>query len=88
MNKEELFKIIYPHFATVVATFYLQGKWNDTVIDALTKLKEEAKKLDLTAIAVPDGGDIILIVEKPEEYVIVSANVDLYTWEDEEMEAQ
>ena len=90
MNKKELFTAIYYYFLNVVYAYYLtKGKVDNAVFKyAFEQLKERAKELGLTAVCERNGEDIILIVEKPEEYVIVSSNLNIYTYEDEEMEAQ
>lgn len=90
MTKEEMFKVIYYYFLNTVYAYYLvEGKVEKEIFKySFERLKERAKELGLTAVAERNGGSIILIVEKPEEYVIVSADLDIYTYEDEEMEAQ
>ena len=90
MNKKEQFTAIYYYFLNVVYAYYLtKGKVDsETFKYSFEELKQRAKELGLTAVCERNGGDIILIVEKPEEYVIVSADLDIYTYEDEEMEAQ
>ena len=89
MNKEEMFKTIYPYFLAVVNAYYSsEGKITRLYLDAMTILANKAQELGLTAVSERNGGDTILIVEKPEEYVIVSADLDIYTYEDEEMEAE
>lgn len=89
MTKEEQFDAIYPYFLAVVNAYYttlgdLQIDTNNT----LERLKEKAKELDLSVELAHNGEDLILIVEKPEEYVIVSADLDIYTYQDEEDECQ
>ena len=89
MTKEEMFKIIYPYFLAVVNAYYSsEGKVTRFYLDTMTILANKAKELDLTAVSERHGEGIILIVEKPEEYVIVSADLDIYTYEDEEKEAE
>jgi len=90
MTKEEMFKAIYYYFLNTVYTYYLvEGKVDKEIFKySFERLKERAKELDLIAIAERNGEDIILIVEKPEEYVIVSANLNIYTYQDEEMEVK
>lgn len=90
MNKKEQFKAIYENFLQVVYVYYLvKGHVEKDIFKySFKELEDKAKELGLTAVCERNGGDIILIVEKPEEYVIVSADLDLYTYEDEEMEAQ
>ena len=88
MDKEYMFKQVYHHFVNAVHAYYLSRGDGGSVIFkwALDELKEKAKSIGLTVVVERNGEDIILIVEKPEEYVIVSADLDLYTYEDEEME--
>ena len=90
MNKKDMFDAVYYYFLNVVYAYYLlKGQIEKDVFKyAFEELKNKAKSLDLTAVLERNGGDYILIVEKPEEYVIVSADLDLYTYEDEELEAQ
>jgi len=90
MNKKEQFTAIYYYFLNVVYAYYLMKGQTDNEIFkySFEQLKERAKELGLTAVCERNGEDIILIVEKPEEYVIVSADLDIYTYEDEEMEVQ
>lgn len=84
MTKEEQFKAIYYYFVNVVHAYYLvKGDVGSAIFKyAFEELKSRAKELDLTAVIERNGGDYILIVEKPEEFVIVSADLDLYTYED------
>lgn len=89
MNKAEQFDAIYPYFLAVVNAYYttlgdLQIDTNNT----LEKLREKAKELDLEVELTHNGDDYVLIVEKPEEYVIVSADLDIYTYQDEENECE
>lgn len=90
MNKKEQFTAIYYYFLNVIYAYYLmKGQIDNEIFKySFEQLKERAKSLGLTAVCERNGEDIILIVEKPEEYVIVSADLDIYTFEDEEMEAQ
>lgn len=90
MNKKEQFTAIYYYFAIAVYAYYLtEGKVDNAAFKyAFEILKQRAKELGLTAVCERNGNDIFLIVEKPEEYVIVSSSLNLYTYEDEEMEAQ
>lgn len=90
MNKKELYQAIYFYFSNVVYAYYLsEGKSEKEYFKyALEELKEKAKNLGLTAGADRDGEDIILFVEKAEEYTVVSTRLNIYTYEDEEMEAQ
>lgn len=87
-TKEEQFNAIYPYFYSVVTAFYHNGTWDETTKLSFEKLQRAAKQLELSALVVPNNGDYILIVEKSDEYVIVSADLDIYTYEDEEDEAQ
>ena len=90
MNKEEQSTAIYYYFLNVVYAFYLmKGQINNEIFKYnFEQLKERAKELDLEVELTHNGGDYILIVEKPEEYVIVSADLDIYTYQDEENECQ
>ena len=90
MTKKEMFKAIYYYFLNTVYAYYLvEGQVDKEIFKySLERLKERARELGLTAVAERNGEDIILIVEKPEEYVIVSADLDIYTYKDEEMEAE
>ena len=90
MNKKDMFDAVYYYFLNVVYAYYLlKGQIEKHIFKyVFEELKNKAKSLDLTAVLERNGGDYILIVEKPEEYVIVSADLDLYTYEDEELEAQ
>ena len=86
MSKEEQFQAIYFFFVNTVHAYYItRGDVGSVIFQyALEELKDRAKKLDLTAVVVNTNGGYVLIVEKPEEYTIVSADLDLYTYEDEE----
>lgn len=90
MTKKEQFTAIYYYFLNVVYAFYLmKGKVDSEIFKySLEQLKERAKELDLEVELAHNGGDYILIVEKSEEYVIVSADLDIYTYQDEEDECQ
>ena len=90
MTKKEQFTAIYYYFLNVVYAFYLmKGKVDSEIFKySFEQLKERAKELDLEVELAHNGGDYILIVEKPEEYVIVSADLDIYTYKDEEDECQ
>ena len=87
-TKEEMFHAIYPYFYSVVTAFYSKGKWDDITRESFHRLKDAAKCIGLSAVVIPNGDDYILIVEKSGEYVIVSAELDIYTYEDEEDEAR
>ena len=90
MTKKEQFTAIYYYFLNVVYAYYLmKGKVDSEIFKySFEQLKERAKELDLEVELAHNGGDYILIVEKPEEYVIVSADLDIYTYQDEEDECQ
>ena len=67
----------------------MKGKVDSEIFKySFEELKRKSKELSLSAVLERDGEDIILIVEKPEEYTVVSTKLDIYTYEDEEMEAQ
>ena len=90
MTKKEQFTAIYYYFLNVVYAYYLmKGQINNEIFKySFEQLKERAKELGLSVELAHNGGDYILIVEKPEEYVIVSADLDIYTYQDEEDECQ
>ena len=90
MTKKEQFTAIYYYFLNVVYAYYLmKGKVDSEIFKySFEQLKERAKELSLSVELAHNGGDYILIVEKPEEYVIVSADLDIYTYQDEEDECQ
>jgi hypothetical protein len=89
-KKKEQFNAIYYYFLNVVYAYYLiKGKVGSEIFKySFEELKRKSKELSLSAVLERDGEDIILIVEKPEEYTVVSTKLDIYTYEDEEMEAQ
>lgn len=89
-KKKEQFNAIYYYFLNVVYAYYLiKGKVDSEIFKySFEELKRKSKELSLSAVLERDGEDIILIVEKPEEYTVVSTKLDIYTYEDEEMEAQ
>ena len=86
MTKEEQYKSIYLYFLATVNAYYIDP--GDHFKLNLEKLRVKAKELGLSAGADRDGEDIILFVEKAGEYTIVSTRLNIYTYLDEEMEAQ
>ena len=89
-KKEEQFKAIYHYFLNVVYAYYLmKGREGSEIFKySFEELKKKAKELDLSADIMRMGGDIVIFVENPEEYTVVSTKLNIYTYEDEELEAE